>query len=187
MIYLQTFLYYTFFSSIVLIYGIGLNSIAEIGISKSNSLMFFIKAIMTILCTSMISWVIISKILVPLKLVELFPIIAFIIFTCVNSLFEGVIRIVTGKSSSEFIVSFLIVILSLSESTNILNVLIICFSAMVSLLILMPLCLTFKSRVIANGKHINEHYYSMFFILLAILIFIMSVSDISWLNPGVMK
>lgn len=187
MIYLQTFLYYTFFSSVVLIYGVGINTIAEFGISRKNDLMYFVKAILSIYCTGMLSWVIISKILVPLRMVELYPLITFIIFTSINSLLEGVVRIVSGKSSTEFIISYLIILLSLAESTSLVNVLIISCSSILCIIILVPLCLTFKSRVMANGKKINEHYYSLFFMFIAIVIMLVSVFDIVWMNPGVLR
>ncbi len=187
MIYLQIFLYYIAFSSIVLVYGVGINSIAEFGVSKKNDLMYFIKAVLTIYCTSMISWLIISKILVPLKLIELYPLVTFIIFASINGLLEGIVRIVTGKSSTEFIITYLIILISLSESTNILNVLVVCSASLVCFLILIFLGFAFKSRVLANGSRINENYYSLFFIFLAILIIVISVWDIVWINPGVLR
>ncbi len=81
MSFLNSFLYYTIFSSVVLIYGIGLNRIAEFGISKTNGLIVFLKEIIGILLTSILSWLIISEILIPLKILEVFPVISFLIFS----------------------------------------------------------------------------------------------------------
>ena len=43
MIYLNTFLYYTLFSSVIVIYGIGLNRSVEIGISLFYKPVFYLK------------------------------------------------------------------------------------------------------------------------------------------------
>ena len=75
MIYLHTFLYYTFFSSVVLIYGIGLNKIAEIGIVKFKETIFYVKCAFTIISSSVIAWLMTYYLLVPLKITELFPLV----------------------------------------------------------------------------------------------------------------
>ncbi|MDY5123901.1 MAG: hypothetical protein SPE59_08910 [Treponema sp.] len=187
MSFLNSFLYYTIFSSVVLIYGIGLNRIAEFGISKTNGLIVFLKEIIGILLTSILSWLIISEILIPLKILEVFPVISFLIFISVNSLLETLVLLTSKHVKSEFIVSFLIVLLSLSESTSLLNTILICASCFVSIALIVPFCITFKNNILSNGFSINEKYYSLFFVFLGILILMMSVWDIIWLNPGVIK
>lgn len=187
MIYLATFLYYTLISSSVLIYGIGINDVSEIGISKCKDLIFYIKTILCIFLTSLLSWLFTQYILVPLKVVELFPLIAFLIFTIINGFLESMVQITTGKKSVEFIVSYLIVILSIFETSNLLNTLIICFSCLISLLLLVPLCLTFKNTIIRNGNRIDENYYSLLFVFFSIILIVLTVWDIIWINPGVVK
>ena len=75
MIYLNTFLYYTLFSSVIVIYGIGLNRSVEIGISLFYKPVFYLKALFTIISSSVLSWLFTNYILMPLKLIELFPLI----------------------------------------------------------------------------------------------------------------
>lgn len=187
MSFLNSFLYYTIFSSVVLIYGIGINRVAEFGISKSNGIIFIIKEIVGILLTSILSWLFISYLLIPLKIVEVFPIISFLIFITVNSLLETLVRLTSKQVTSEFIISFLIVLLSICESTSLVHTILICLSCMISILLIVPFCHTFKNNILSNGFSINEKYYSLFFIFLGILILMMSVWDIVWLNPGVIK
>ena len=55
MIYYYTFLYYALFSSVVLIYGIGLNKIAEIGIVKFKEPLFYVKCAISIISSAIIS------------------------------------------------------------------------------------------------------------------------------------
>lgn len=187
MIFFDTFLYYTFFASIVLIYGIGINRVAEIGITKFYDIIYYIKASISILSSSVLSWLITNYILVPLNLTELYPLIALLIFICINSFLEALVRLTTGNSTTEFVISFLIILLSLSESSTIIYTIIICFCSYISLLILIPFSITFKKRVCFNGQFLDEKYYSLFFMFLSILIIIMSTWDIGWLNSEVMK
>jgi len=186
MMILETFAYYIFFASVILLYGIGINKAAALGISKNLDFAFYTKAILTIFITSILSWFINQKILIPLRLVELSPLIIFLVFICVNSLMQTIVLIITGNKSSEFTCSYLIILLSITESCSLLNTIIINLCCMLALLILVPLCYAFKTRVLENGNKINEKYYSLLFCFLAIIIIITSTFDVIWLNPGVL-
>lgn len=185
--FFDTFLYYTLFASAVIIYGIGINTVAEIGIYKMNQITYFIKVLISIFTSSILCWIVVSRILVPLKLVEIYPLVAFLIFITINTFLEALIRITTGISSSEFIVSYLILLLSISESTSLIQTMIICVSCFFAFAILIPFCFTFKNRIQNDGYAIDEKYYSLFFIFLGILILLMSAWDILWLTPGVIR
>ena len=112
MIYLNTFLYYTIFSSVFVIYGIGLSRSVEIGVSIFYKPVFYLKAFFTIVSSSVLSWLFTNYILSPLKLVELFPLVSLLIFICISTFIETLVRLTCGFSVSDFIVSFLIVLLS---------------------------------------------------------------------------
>lgn len=187
MLTINMFLYYTIFASVVLIYGIGINRIAEIGISKFYDLIYYIKAATSVLITSVLSWLMTNYILVPLNLVEIYPLVSLLIFICISVFFEALVRITTGNSVTEFVVSFLIILLSISESTSLINTLIICLSSFLAMVILIPFSITFKKRVCSNGQFLDEKYYSIFFIFLALLIVLMSTFDIGWLNMEVIQ
>lgn len=187
MTYLYTFLHYSFFSSVVLIYGIGLNKIAEIGIVKFKDTIFYVKCAIAIVSSAIISWLMTYYLLVPLKITELFPLICFIVYATISTFLGGIIRLTTGKATSEFAVSYLIILLSISESNSLLYTLFICLSSLLSMLIIIPFSLTFRRRVCSNGRFLDEKYYSLYFIFLAVLILILSVWDIVWLNPGVIQ
>lgn len=187
MIYIETLLYYTLFASSVLIYGVGINRIVEVGISKFSSIIYYIKCIISILSTSMLTWLITNFILLPLNLIELFPLVAFLLFICLDTFIEALIRLTTGKTATEFIVSFLIILLSIYESVTFLDTIIICVSCFIAILLLFPLSITFKRRLCSNGQFLDEKYYSFFFIFLAVIIIILSVWDIGWLNTGVIQ
>lgn len=187
MIYINTFLYYTLFSSVVLIYGIGINRIAEVGVSKFFDFIYYVKSAFSIFFTSIASWFIVQYILIPLNLIEIYPLICLVVFITISSFLEALVRLTTGITSTEFVVSFLVVLLSITESTSIANTILICLSSFTALLLLIPLSLTFKKRVCSNGHFLDEKYYCLFFIFLAIIILAMSTPDFSWLNSEVIQ
>ncbi len=186
MIYLSTFLYYVCFASTALVYGIGLNRVADIDYYSDKKLIYFVKIVISIFISSVISEFFVSKLLVPLELVEIYPIICILVFGIINTLLEGIFRVSTGFSYTEFILSFIVVILSVSESHSIINTIVISGSCLISLGLVIPVVMAFRKRIIDNDKN-QEKYLSRFFFLIAILILILSVFDITWLNPEVIQ
>ncbi len=187
MIYLFTFLYYALFSSVVLIYGIGLNKIAEIGIVKFKETIFYVKCAIAIISSAVISWLITCYLLVPLKITELYPLICFIVYATISTFLGGIIRLTTGRTTSEFAISYLIILLSIAESSSLLFTLFISLCSLLSMLIIIPFSLTFRRRLCSNGRLLDEKYYSLYFLFLAVFILLLSVWDIVWLNPEVLK
>ena len=184
MIYLESFLYYIFLSSTLLFYGVGINRVAEIGFKNEVNITFYVKFILSIFITAVLAWLVTYCLLLPIGLIELFPITTFLIYVCINTFLEALVRITTGKSCSEFILSFAIILLSIFESSSILNTILICASCLGAILIMCPFIVAFKKRVYPNEKYVSEKYYADFFIFLAIMVIIFSVWDISWLNFG---
>jgi len=187
MLFLDTFLYYTFFASAILIYGIGINRIAEVGIIKYPSFIFVIKIVISIIASSVLSWLVTSRLLVPLNLVELYPIIVFLILLVINTFVEGIVRLTSNTVTTEFVVSYLVTLISIGESTSLLQSIVICFSVLCSFVILIPFIISFRFRLTRNGKSISEKYYSIFFIFIGVIILMISIFDISWLNFGVFE
>ena len=187
MIYLDTFLYYTIFSSVVLIYGVGINRLTEIGSSSINHITFYIKTIISVFATIVLNWLIIRFILSPIGLVELYPLLALLIYICLNSFLEALVRLTTGTSTTEFVVSFLIILLALSESTSILDSIIIGLSCFSSVIVLIPFIYTLREHTKFNSYQFEEKLYTVFFMFLGLLIIVISVLDVLWINPGVIK
>lgn len=187
MIYLYTFLYYTLFSSIVLFYGIGLNQLSVIGEKQSSQIIFLLKAVLSIYSTAILTYLIVTFILVPLELVEIFPVSCLLIFIAFNSFAEGLVRLTTGTDTTEFVISFLIVLISIFQTSSILDTLLICLSCLCAIFILIPFIHVFRKRLITFSQGFVEKYLCIFFIFLAILLIIISVFDVSWLNGGMLK
>lgn len=186
MIYLSTFLYYFCFGSVVLFSGIGSTRTTQLEYFKSKNVLFYTKIFITITVSSILSWLITDKILVPLKLVEIYPIISFLVMVCIAGFLEAIVRLTTNNSTTEFIFSYLVILLTVSESNSILNVLIISTSCFLSLFVIVCLVYTFKFRV-GLEELVKEKYLGRLLLFLAILLFIISVWDIMWMNPEVLR
>ncbi len=186
MMSLYTFLYYTLFCSTILIYGIGLNQTFGIGSSDLGSITMIIKVLISIYASAVLSYLVTAFILVKLSLVELYPLISLLIFLLINTFLESIIRITTGQSSSEFILSWLIIVLSVNDSTSLVNTIIIATSCFVSLLLVTFFVYAFKKRLYIGTK-ISGKQYSLIMMFLAVLIISITVFDVGWLNSGAIK
>jgi len=183
MIFLNTFLYYVCFASAVLIYGIGTNKAVDLNLNKVTSIIYCGKIIISIMVSAMLSWLLTQGVLVPLKLTELYPLVCFLIYLCINVFLEALIRLTTGKSATELVFSYLVIVLSIGESSSFANTVTIAFSCLASFAFTVPLLLAFKKR---NNGTTPEKYFCRLFIYIAILILVISVFDIMWLNQEVM-
>lgn len=182
----NTFIYYTFYASAILVYGIGLNRFIDFKINLSTQIPLCIRIIISIVLTSVISWLIGSVTLTKLNLTELYPLVCFLVYIVINTFLEALIRLTTSKSTSEFIIPYLIILLSASEGTNFLNTLIIAGSCLISILLFIPFLYSFIHRIAGHTSSKNKEF-SLFFVFLAILLMVLYVWDINWLNTGVLK
>ena len=179
---LSTFLFYTFFASVILFIGIGTNKVIDLNLEKLKSFTYCTKIILSILFSSIAGWFVTKGILVPLKIAELFPLVCFLIYVCIDSFFEALIRLTTGKTAAEFIFSYLVILLSISEGFSVLNVLIISISCLCSFVGIIPFIMAFKKR---NSDKKSDIIFCRLFLYLALIILAISVWDIAWINPEV--
>lgn len=184
MMLLNSFCYYICFASIVLFYGIGTNKVIDFNYKKIKNLTYCVKVTLSILLSGILSWIVTKGILSPLKMVELYPLVSFLIYVCINAFLEALIRLTTGKSATEFVFSYLVIILAVAESTSLLNTIVISTSCLLSFLMLIPFVLAFKKW---NNEKDSEKYFCRLFLFIAILILIISVCDETWLNPEVFQ
>jgi len=184
MSFLSTFLYYICFASVILMYGIGTNKILDISFSLIKNITYSAKILISILLSILVSWFVTKGILVHIHLAELFPLVAFLIYICINTFLEALLRLTTGKSTAEFIFSYLVIILAISESTSFVNSLIITLCSISSFVLIIPLILAFRKR---NNDISRDKLFCRLFLFLAIIILTISVWDIMWINPEVLQ
>ena len=126
-----TSIYYIFFASSVILYGAGFNNLTIVCDSIHELKLSFAKVMFSILITCILSFQFMHFFLIPLRLVEFYPLIALIIFLIISTILETVVRITTGKITSEFIFSYLLILLALNESLNLTEVIIISIGGLI--------------------------------------------------------
>jgi electron transport complex protein RnfA len=181
-------LYYLFYCSAVLIYGIGLNRATVLSRSLDRTLFFLlIKNLITILCSTVLTWVIIVELLSPAGLIELYPLAALLVFMAVSVFVEILIRITTGYRTSEFAVSYLVILLALSESTGIISAVVAASSCILSFIIILPVLSALRNRIeCARPRNDKMKKKSLIMLSMAVIIISLAVWNVSWLNQGVL-
>lgn len=182
-----TAFYYIFFSSAVILYGVGLNSATILCDSIHECLLPVTKVLANILCTSVLSWLILKYFLVPLKMAELYPFAALHVFFVISVFMETLVRVTTKKTTSDFSLSFLIILLALNESLNIVDVVLITCCSFISFLILIPLLYSIKKRIdIVGTLQIHGNKKSLVLVSIAIIVTVLAVGNVSWLNQRIL-
>ena len=184
MILINTFLYYLFFASVILFMGIGTNKILDSKFDKLKSITYCSKIVISILISSILGWLITKGILLPLKITELLPLVCFLIYVCIDAFLEAIIRLTTGKSSAEFIISYLVIILSVSESISIPNTFFISAGCLLAFVGIIPFIMAFRKR---NSDTTSDVIFCRLFLYLAILLIGLSCWDVAWSNPEVFQ
>lgn len=181
--YVRLFLYYTIICSGILFFGIGINRTIQIT-SDSLRVNFkvVLKSFISIFLTTILSYLIIQYILVPIRLAELFPLISMMIFLCINTFIEALVRITAKVSTAEFSISWLVIILSLYECTNLPEAMLICTSCMLSFLIMLPLVYCFQKLLTLKPYDKSEKKQVFLILSISIIMLVLSVSDITWFN-----
>jgi Na+-translocating ferredoxin:NAD+ oxidoreductase RnfA subunit len=179
--------YYLFYCSIVLLYGIGLNHATAAAKKPSLWLLHFTKAIITVPVTTVLSWLFIKVILTPCRLSELYPLVCILIFIAVSVFSEIFIRITTGKSTAEFTVSFLSVLLSINEGSSLFFAFIISLFCVLSFYLLLPFIYALNKRIEVTGAISDFKKNILILLSLAAVMIILDGWNVSWLSTGVLK
>lgn len=181
--YFHIFIYYTFICSSVIFFGIGLNRSIEITArSLKLNMKMMLKALIAILLSIVFTYLITEYFLIPIKVSELFPLIALLIFLCVNTFVEALVRITTNTSTSEFSISWLVILLSIYESSTLLEAMIISLSCMLSFQLMLPIVYCFQNVIYLKNYENQERKRILIFLSIVVLMLVMSVCDITWFN-----
>ncbi|MCQ2597413.1 MAG: hypothetical protein MJ181_06135 [Treponema sp.] len=185
MTYLHMFIYYTFICSAVLFFGVGINrSIQVTQFHLRINFKVVLKSFVSIIATIVLSYLIIQYLLIPIKLAELFPLLSLLLFLCINTFIEALVRITAKVSTAEFSFSWLIIVLSLYECSNLLESLVICTSCMLSFIIMLPMVYCFQKYIFLRPFEKNERKHIIVILSISVLMLALSVCDVAWLNIG---
>lgn len=184
---LNSFIYYILFCSSVLIYGIGFNRESVMCNYPRKVLFNAVKSYACVIISFLLSFFINKSLLIPLEIIEIYPFFSLIIYIAITVFFEIIIQVATKKSSAEFAVSFLILILSLNEASAVVEGIFICTGCLTAFYILIPILYALDKRMETSSANNMFKQKSLIFLSMVIIMIALYSFNISWLNSGVIK
>ncbi|MGI5106281.1 hypothetical protein H0R94_04460 [Treponema socranskii] len=177
-------LYYAFYASAVLFYGIGLERTAALSVAFDKSV--FRPALqcgVSALAATFLTELIAVHLLSPLGVSELYPLAALLVFAAVLSGIGFFMKTPSVIQKGECAASYLIVLLSLSESASPVDALIIAASCIFAFVLVLPVLSSLRYRIdIARAKNEGLNRHVLVMILFAILVIACAVWNVSWLS-----
>lgn len=184
---ISTILYYIMYSSAVLIYGIGIERTAVLCRKKNNLFLVFIKMLISVVSTAVISFWFVNGILVPAGLHELFPLFVLLLFLALSVFTEAIIRITAKISACEFGISVVFIFLGLTEATSIGECILISAASIMTFFSGIIFMYAINRRMELNEQKQEYEKLGHILVSLAVVMVIFLVWNVSWINTGVLK
>ncbi len=181
---LSIFLYFIFYSSAVLMYGVGIRHSV---VSSKKSDLVFVRLIRSLLCvfsSVSISWFLYRSLLSPMHLEDLLFPVVMLIYLPVQACFNVLFKTAFHKSIPEFTVSILCVILALTNSNTYTRCLIIALSSCISYYSFIPVLYAIRKRLEYADPVQEFKTGSLIFISIAVIMLALFSFHISWLPLG---
>ncbi|NLM00858.1 MAG: hypothetical protein GX220_05325 [Treponema sp.] len=181
----HTLFYFCFYSSAVLIYGVGISQ----SIQNSTKLQINIVyecIFTTIVCiiSALIVRVISLKILLPLRLQILMPLVAIIIIMPISVLINLITEKLNFVKYGSIYLTVPCVILSVTESFSNLNMIFTVLGFILSYYLLIPFIYSIRQRINKSNVKADFNNDSLTFISIVVVLCAIFAIDISWLNLG---
>lgn len=181
---IQSILFYTFISSVVLIYGVGACSLMTYNHNFFHSVIDFCKTLIVVIVSIIITWTINFLFLAPYHAAILFPFFAFLSTFFITIFFDITLNKLITFQKYNFQTAFLIVVVSLSESSGFLQSIIIGVISVASFYILLPFLFGIRKRM-QNIQIASDFKNSLEFITLALIILGLYGICTSWLRMDI--
>lgn len=179
---INTLLFYILFCSAVLIYGVGMLPVAEMSLSRRKFFLTALKSFFCVIITVVLTYLIKKLLLLPLKLDDLYPLVALVIFISVGVFLEIIIQITARKSGAEFTLPYLTIILALSEGSGLLDSLAISVAILASYYVLVPILQAFCNRTaLLKSTDSFRQKISLFLCMVVFMLALYSLNA-SWIN-----
>ena len=183
-----TAVYYVFIASAVLVYGIGLNTVAVTLDSMRVICFSLAKILFTVLTSAILTWLITKYILSPLNAAEVYPLLSLIILFLIFIFVDFAIKIKNKGKEFEFSVSFLIVILTVNECITLISLIIVSLSCIASFFVLLYVIRAVRNRLnIAESSAGYKNLKTILLLSIAVIIISIAAGNVSWLNNYAMR
>ena len=180
-------IYYIFYASAIMIYGIGLSKATFESRNSTNTLSRFLKGILVVSSTSILTWLFSIGVLVPHDLAELFPFFCIFIFIIISVFSEVLLRLTAKVNTSDFSISLLCTILAVEESSNVLDSIFISILCLSSFFLYTGLLKVIRKRMELSTSVKEIDGRGLLLVGMAVIALSMIAWNVTWLNPGVIK
>ena len=182
---ISTILYYLFFSSIVLVYGIGIERSIVLSKKQHDIMIKALKMIICVSSTSALSYMVVYWLLVPVDLTELYPFVVILFFLAISVFVEAIIRITAKISAVESGITLMFIFIGLTESNSFGECVFISVLCVVSFFMIIPFAIAITRRNELNGR--KQEYEKNVFLLITfvIVMFMLLAWNVTWINKGV--
>jgi len=179
--------YYILYTSAVLIYGIGINRATVVCEKPEHIVLFAVKMLISVCSASVLTYLLIVNLFVPVHLAEIYPFIAVLIFSAISVFIESLVRITAKTSTAEFALSLLSVLISVNESTSVIECLLISCFCTLSFYLFIPFLYAIQKRIEISRPSTDFRNSSLIIISISIVIIALVAWNVSWLNPEVFQ
>lgn len=180
---LSNLFYYVFFSSAILVYGIGMHKAIMKSRKPKNMAMEFCKFMITVVLSSLLVYLITVQ-LVKINFGELCPFIAVLVVSLINVFLEMVVKISSRTSILDSAVELMCVVIGVMESVSIWDCLLNSIFCMLSYFICIPFFHGLRKRIEMNEPTKNIRNLALLFLSIGIVALMLLAWNASWLNPG---
>lgn len=179
---LRTIFYYVMYSSVFLLYGVGLSRLVLIRESFSTLLLTCIKTLLTTSASAALAYLIIRKLLVPMGLSELYPFAVVLIYLLISIFIEVFFSIGIGESMTELAIPLLILMLVLNESISLVQTVLAASICNTAFYVLVAIISTLRMRFDSFAPKRGLSVYTFLLISLAAVIIALCAWNVSWLT-----
>lgn len=179
---ISSILYYILYSSVFLVYGMGLDRLITLHEAFGSLMLTCFKTLISAVSTVSLSYLIIRYLLVPAGLVELYPFIVVCIYVCISIVIEVFASIGISDSVSELTIPLVSIILAVNESTGLLHILVVVSSCIIAFYVLELIIYAIRLRVESFASRSGVGMYTILLASLAVIVVALCSWNISWLT-----
>ena len=178
----STIVYYLLSASAVLFYGIGINKSISHSASLASSVLTCFKSLFSAGSATAVSWLLVNWLLVPVQLVELFPLVSALIFIFFSTLIEIFIGIGIRQSPIDCSIPLLSVFLGINEGIGIASAVVISCVSIISFYCMVIIFDCVRQRISFYTVEKGLKIYCILLLCLAVVIIAICGFNVSWMN-----
>lgn len=179
---LPTICQYLMYSSVFLLYGLGLNRLVSLRERFPSLLLACVKTLIAAVSTAALSYLVVQRLLVPLRLGELYPFVIVLVYACISIVTEVFISVGMSDSVTELTVPLLSLVLALSEGTGMVQTVVIVCVCVTGFYLLAAVVCALRMRFDSFAPENGSAIYVLLLVSLAVITVALCSWNVSWLS-----